>query len=156
MAPEFFCPMFKRHCICLLKGEKLLKPALDRVLSIGNLWAYLVVHDNMNGAMGGVLWESTQMKCLIHHTLPRKCCITMDENTHHLKEKKNKKLNQIKKVAIMSAFPNTSFSLKTSWISSRPGSPRFNLLSSLVQSQVLCSHHSGLLISWLDLTYLVI
>ena len=38
----------------------------------------------------------------------------------------------------MSAFPNTSFSLKTSWISSRRGSPRFNLLASHEQSQVPC------------------
>lgn len=83
----------------------------------------------MNGAMGGVLRQSTQMKCLIHHTLSRKCCVTMNENTHHLGKKKG---------ARMLAFPNTSSSLTTSWICPRRGISWFNSLAVLVQNQVAC------------------
>jgi len=49
----------------------------------------LVVNNNMNGSMCCILRQSTQMKCLIHHALSRKCCISMDKKTHHLTKRKN-------------------------------------------------------------------
>ena len=46
--------------------------------------SYLIIDDNVNGAVGGVVGQVTQVEGLIHNTLAGKGGITMDQNTHHL------------------------------------------------------------------------
>ena len=46
--------------------------------------SYLIVDNNVNGAIGGVVGQVTQVEGLIHNTLAGKGGITMDQNTHHL------------------------------------------------------------------------
>ena len=45
---------------------------------------YLVVDNEVNGAMCGVVWQIRKMKGLVDHALPSKRCIPMQENGHHL------------------------------------------------------------------------
>lgn len=52
---------------------------------------YLVVDNDMNGAMSGIWGKLTEVEGFIHNSLTSKCSITMQENGHHLR-KKNKKL----------------------------------------------------------------
>ena len=51
------------------------------------IMSYLIIDNNVNGAVGGVVGQVTQVEGLIHNTLAGKGGITMDQNTHHLSNK---------------------------------------------------------------------
>ena len=54
---------------------------------VQGIMSYLIVDNNVNGAIGGVVGQVTQVEGLIHNTLAGKGGITMDQNTHHLSNK---------------------------------------------------------------------
>lgn len=54
-------------------------------LSETNLRCNLVVNNDMNCSFSSVMRQVAQMERLIHHSLAWKCCITVNQNAHHLK-----------------------------------------------------------------------
>lgn len=47
---------------------------------------HLVVHHDVDGAMGGVGGQVTQVECLVHNALASKSGISMQEDGHHLRD----------------------------------------------------------------------
>ena len=45
---------------------------------------HLVVDDEVDGSMGGVVGEVREVERLIDHPLTSKCCITVKQDGHHL------------------------------------------------------------------------
>lgn len=73
-------------------GESNLKWADGEIVckDLNECWlcfvANLIVNNYVHCSVGGILRQVAQVECLVHNTLAWKCCITVEQDAHHLNE----------------------------------------------------------------------